>query len=98
MTVKDVQQAWFARGFSCEISVDPPGLIWENIVHDADELFMVVDGDVELELEGTPLHPKPFQEIMIPRKSRHTLRNIGCIPARWHYGFRQENNSQSEPE
>ena len=31
---------WAARGFSCELWVDPPGQRWEDFTHRTDELVL----------------------------------------------------------
>lgn len=46
-----IEKNWKARGFSFAVWEDPPGKTWEGYVHDVDELFMVLDGDVELEMK-----------------------------------------------
>ena len=42
---EQVRKDWKARGFSCEVWVDPPGRVWEDYVHDTDELLMVLEGE-----------------------------------------------------
>ena len=39
-----VAKDWQARGFSCDLWVDPPGQVWEDYVHSTDELLMLMDG------------------------------------------------------
>src|SRR5689334_6463567 len=41
-----VERSWKERGFSCGLWGDPPGQVWEDYVHDVDELVMVLDGEV----------------------------------------------------
>ncbi len=48
---------WAARGFSCDIWVDPPGQVWADFVHDVDELVMPIQGTLELSFLGTTLRP-----------------------------------------
>ena len=91
MTVVDrdlVAKDWQARGFSCDLWVDPPGQVWEDYVHVADELVMPVEGRLELEFDGRCLRPAPGEEIFIPAGMSHTVRNIGGTTARWLYGYR----------
>jgi quercetin dioxygenase-like cupin family protein len=84
-----VQKDWQARGFSCGLWADPPGQVWEGYVHDADELFMLVEGTLELEVKGRVHRPSPGEEILIPAKARHSVRNKGSSTARWLYGYRR---------
>jgi len=51
-----VSRDWRARGFTCDLWVDPPGQVWADFVHDTDELVMLEEGEIELELGG-PLQP-----------------------------------------
>lgn len=83
-----IEQDWKRRGFSFGVWVDPPGQVWDNYVHDADELFLVLDGLVELELEGEILRPDPGEEILIPAHTTHTVRNAGHVRSRWLYGYK----------
>ncbi|WHZ21845.1 MAG: hypothetical protein OJF47_000957 [Nitrospira sp.] len=83
-----VAKDWRARGFSCDLWVDPPGQVWEDYVHTTDELVMPVEGWLELEFGGQCLRPIPGEEIFIPAGMPHTVRNIGGTTARWLYGYR----------
>ena len=84
----DVSQDWAARGFSCELWVDPPGQCWENFVHETDELVIVVEGELEFEINGEINHPKTGEELYIPAGARHSVRNFGGSTAKWLYGYR----------
>lgn len=84
---KKVLASWRARGFSGGVWVDPPGQVWEDYVHDEDELFLVIEGDVELEMRGEKLRPAPGVEVLIPRGVRHTVRNKGGTVSRWVYAY-----------
>lgn len=85
-----VERDWRARGFSCGLWTDPPGQVWRNYVHDVDELFMVVAGAIELEMQGRTFRPGIGEEVLIPAGALHTVRNIGPTAARWLYGYRKE--------
>jgi len=61
-----IRDDWLGRGFSCDIWIDPPGKIWTDFVHDTDELLMLIDGGIELEMDGNILHPKIGDEVLIP--------------------------------
>jgi quercetin dioxygenase-like cupin family protein len=84
---KDVSTDWKARGFSCDLWVDPPGQRWEDFVHSADELILVVEGELELEISGVTSQPEVGEEVLIPAGSVHSVRNIGDKTARWLYGY-----------
>ena len=85
-----VEKEWKARGFTGGLWIDPPGQVWENYVHDVDELFMVVDGAVELEMQGRNTRPKCGQEILIPANTTHSVRNVGRTQSRWLYAYKRK--------
>ena len=78
---------WRGRGFSCELWVDPPGQVWADYVHQVDELVMVVVGEVEFEVDGVKHRPEVGEELFIPARARHTVRNVGGTESRWLYGY-----------
>jgi quercetin dioxygenase-like cupin family protein len=82
-----VARSWRARGFSCGLWIDPPGQVWEDYVHEVDELVLVVQGDVEFEVNGNVHRPAPGEELLIPARARHTVRNLGAGVSRWLYGY-----------
>ncbi|MCP9473033.1 MAG: cupin domain-containing protein [Nitrospira sp.] len=84
-----IRQNWQARGFSCDLWTDPPGQVWENYVHEVDELVMVLNGDVEFEVAGEVHRPAIGEEIFIPAKARHSVRNRGATTSRWLYGYKR---------
>ena len=83
-----IQAEWAARGFSCDLWVDPPGRCWEDFIHDTDELVIVLEGTMEFEIAGFVQHPAPGEELHIPAHTRQPARNIGATTARWLYGYR----------
>ena len=83
-----IRDNWLGRGFSCDIWIDPPGKIWTDFVHDTDELLMLIDGGIELEMDGNILHPKIGDEVLIPAGISHTVRNIGSVTNHWFYGYK----------
>lgn len=87
--VDKIEADWKKRGFSFGVWTDPPGQVWENYVHDSDELFMVTDGKVELEMQGRRFCPKTGEEIFIPARVTHSVRNIGSGVSKWLYGYRK---------
>ncbi len=85
-----IRADWEARGFSCELWVDPPGQRWLDFVHDADELVMLLEGGIELRFLGKKLRPKPGEEVFIPAGARHDVLNVGGSVAKWLYGYAQD--------
>lgn len=83
----EVEADWAARGFSCDLWVDPPGRRWEDFVHEVDELVLVLEGEMEFEVEGARHRPVPGEELLIPAHATHSARNVGPRTARWLYGY-----------
>ena len=87
MDTEIVATDWKARGFSCDLWVDPPGQRWENFVHGTDELVVVVEGEMEFEVDGVISHPEIGEEVFIPAGAVHSVRNMGKKTAKWLYGY-----------
>ena len=85
----EILRGWRERGFRGGVWVDPPDQVWSDFVHDEDELLMLVEGRLELEIDGREVHPERGQEILIPAGAVHTVRNVGGTTARWLYAYRR---------
>ena len=87
--VENTRKDWGSRGFSCAVWTDPPGQVWRDYVHEADELFMVLSGREELEMQGRVFRPAVGEELLIPARVTHTVRNVGGSVSRWLYGYKK---------
>jgi mannose-6-phosphate isomerase-like protein (cupin superfamily) len=85
--LRDIKADWARRGFSFEYWIDPVGQTWRDFVHDVDELVILVEGEIEIEFEGTALRPEVGEEVLIPANARHTVRNAGSTANRWCFGY-----------
>ena len=83
-----VADQWRGRGYSFGVMTDPPGQVWNDFVHDTDEVMMVVQGEVEIEMGGRTIRCGVGEEILIPAREVHTVRNVGRTGARWIYGYK----------
>jgi len=86
--IEHICQDWRQRGFSCDIWVDSPGQIWPDFVHETDELVLLVEGDIELQINGQIFQPVIGEELLIPAGVCHTVINIGTTTNRWLYGYK----------
>jgi mannose-6-phosphate isomerase-like protein (cupin superfamily) len=84
-----VRKEWAARGFSCDLWVDPPRRVWNDFVHDTDELVMLVEGEEEFEMNGQKRRLQVGEELLIPAGNYHTARNIGKTTSKWLYGYKR---------
>ncbi|MCI0526849.1 MAG: cupin domain-containing protein [Nitrospira sp.] len=85
-----VGKDWHTRGFSCDLWVDPPGQVWEDYIHSTDELLMILEGELEMEMQGKTFRPKIGEEVFISAKTLHTVRNVGNTTSRWLYGYKRK--------
>jgi mannose-6-phosphate isomerase-like protein (cupin superfamily) len=85
----NIEQSWHARGFSCDLWVDPPGQEWLDYVHSVDEVVMLLEGELEMEMQEKRFRPKIGEEVFIPASVSHTVRNVGGTTARWLYGYKR---------
>ena len=76
-----------ARGFSCDLWTDPPGQCWENDNHATAKVVTVLEGEMELEVEGQVHHLQRGEELLIPAQATQSARHIGTTTAHWLYGF-----------
>lgn len=86
---EELSKDWAKRGFTCGLWADAPGQKWENYVHDVDELLLVREGVIEFEMNGKSQILQPGQEIFIPAGVYHSVRNVGTVTAKWHYGYKR---------
>jgi len=85
--LESVQADWARRGYTCELWIDPPLQIWQDFEHDVDELVLLLEGSGQIELDGTTVRMQTGDELLIPARTRHTVRNCGDGPARWLHGY-----------
>jgi len=83
-----VKNDWKSKGFSCDVWIDSPGQEWIDYIHDVDELLMLIDGIMELKIGNQIFNPEVGQEILIPKGSKHSVKNIGSTTNRWLYGYK----------
>lgn len=82
-----VASDWRQRGFSCGTFEDPPGREWRNFTHDCNELITVVEGQLQLTLDGVDMTLEPGDEAFIPQHCLHSVVNIAPTCTVWLYGY-----------
>jgi len=82
-----VDNDWRARGFGCDLFVDPPGQEWNNFTHSTNELVMVVEGRLEMKMLGETYEMDAGDEIYIPKDALHSVKNIHSGITRWLFGY-----------
>ena len=92
----EIRTEWSRRGFSFEYWIDPPGQVWRDFLQDVDELLVLVEGEIEVDLEGKIARPAVGEEIVIAAGIRHTVSNTGNAPNRWCFGYKRETEVSSK--
>jgi len=88
MNKEEKKKDWESRGYSFGIFRDPPGKVWKDFVHSTDELVVLVEGEIEIEIEGNSKQPIIGEEVFIPANSIHTVRNVGKTNNVWYFGYK----------
>ena len=74
---EQIKQDWNSRGYSFGVFRDPPGQVWADFVHRTNELVVLAEGEIEVEIEDKAQRPQIGEEVFIPAKAVHTVRNVG---------------------
>ena len=89
MNSEQIKKDWNSRGYSFGIFKDPPGQVWPDFIHKTDELVVLVKGEIEIDIEGKSQQPPIGEEVFIPAKAMHTVRNVGKTDNVWYYGYKR---------
>ena len=89
MNSEQIKKDWNSRGYSFGIFKDPPGKVWPDFIHKTDELVVLAEGKIEIEIEGKSQQPTIGEEVFIPAKAMHTVRNVGKTNNVWYYGYKR---------
>ena len=66
----------------------PPGRVLSDFLHRIDELVGLVEGVIEVEIEGKAQKPQIGVKVFIPANAVHTVRNVGQTNNGWFFGYR----------
>ena len=89
MTEQELEINWKERGYSFDVGDIKVGDGVDRAVHDnKDELVVIVSGELEVTIDTNTFHPELGQEIFIPAKATHSLKNIGLVDSKICYGYK----------
>ncbi len=88
--IEEIQESWSTRGFSCNLWNTPPGGVWEDFIHDTDELIRVLDGELEVLLPAETVRLHPGEEVLVPSEVMHTVRPANGKTPQWLFGFARD--------
>lgn len=89
MTEKEFETNWAERGFSFGVGKIKLDEGVDDAVHDdQDELVVMVNGRLEFTIDNKVFIPESNTEILIPARSRHSIKNIGTEESKIYYGYK----------
>ena len=59
------------------LTINPDEMVSNQIHKKRDELWVVLDNNLRVRLNGKDMYPKPGDEIIIPRNTKHRLCSLG---------------------
>ncbi len=65
------------------ITVNPGQVLSLQFHHHRDELWVALDPGLQVTLGERTWEPEPYEEIYIPRETRHRVAGLGPRPSRW---------------
>jgi mannose-6-phosphate isomerase-like protein (cupin superfamily) len=65
----------------------PPGCVTQMLIHDAEELFLIVRGTGEIRLEDGSIPFGPLDAFFVPAGTWHAVANTGDIDVVTVFGF-----------
>ena len=83
----DVKRDWEARGYGARRYDAEPGWAQDDHYHAFDELVTVVEGRLEVTIEGQRFVLEPGDEIFNPGRAVHAMRNLDNGFTMMLYGF-----------
>jgi mannose-6-phosphate isomerase-like protein (cupin superfamily) len=82
-----IAKSWKECGYSCDMFIDPPGREWNDFVHATNELVTVVEGKLQMVIDGESFIAEPGDEVFIPKGASHSVKNIHNATTKWLYGY-----------
>jgi len=90
MTEDEFEKNWTKRGFSFSVgSIKLQEEVKDAVHDDQDELIVMVNGKLEVTIGGETFIPDRNQEVLIPAKSNHSIKNIGAVDSIIYFGYKQ---------
>ncbi|NEP06884.1 MAG: cupin domain-containing protein [Okeania sp. SIO2G4] len=89
-----LKNEWENKGFKCETHETPPGDYWSSDGHESDEIFILLEGELEVSFEGKTYYPTLGQEFRVPANVPHTFKNPGTTANHliWLYAYQWKDN------
>lgn len=80
---------WESRGFEVETWSLPAGGSWASEGHEADEYLVVLEGQLDVSIDGVTHRPPIGEPLLVPEQTRHVTSNPGATPTTllWAHGY-----------
>jgi mannose-6-phosphate isomerase-like protein (cupin superfamily) len=80
------------KGFKCELSTTSPHENWtsEDKGHEADEIYILLEGELEFGLQGKTYRPNIGEVFTVPAHQPHTFKNPGNTVSRYYWIYDYE--------
>jgi len=87
--IDKIVDRWKKKEFTCEIWTSSPGEGWADPGHEADEVFVLLEGEMEISVGGKKHRPQIGEEFLVPAKESHRTINTGKTANRfyWIHGY-----------
>lgn len=92
-----VETDWNARGYTCDWMMDSTGREWRDCRHQSNAVLAVVDGTLEVIVNGVKSVLQPGDEMTVPKGALHHLKNVDPTTSRWLYGFSTRDEVDPRP-
>lgn len=95
--LQQLVESWQQEGFSVEHWTSPPGEAWSDAGHATDEILVILEGCLDVTIDGVLHRSEVGKPIRIPARVPHSTLNPLSKPCRmlWAYGYKWK-SPQSE--
>ena len=88
MNKNEIRKDRESRDYSFGVFKDLPGQVWDDFVDRTEEIFILAEGQIEIEIEGKSQQPQISDEVFIPANANYTVRKLGKTNNVWYYGYK----------
>lgn len=85
--LENIQKKWEQKGFKSEIYTGTAGEEWSSAGHETDEIFIPLEGELEVSFGGKVYHPAVGEECLIPAKEPHSFKSKTASRYCWIAGY-----------
>ena len=80
--IEQLKNEWEQQGMICEIWELEPGSAWSDPGHQTDEVFIPLEGEIQVSCQGKTFLAGVGEVIEVPAREPHEVNNIGGITSR----------------